>query len=102
MAPFKCVVKRLTRRTPFVPIHVLSVLHLFLHDTDQVVGAGRGPLVRATLNAGATAGRTLKVYAVEKNPNAVITLRNRAVMDKWDDVSIIAKDMRHWVRHIAR
>lgn len=64
----------------------------------QVVGAGRGPLVRASLNAGVTAGRPLKLYAVEKNPNAVITLRNRAIMDKWENVTIIAKDMRQWVR----
>ena len=39
-----------------------------------VVGAGRGPLVRASLQAGQRAGRAVKVYAVEKNPNAVITL----------------------------
>lgn len=65
----------------------------------QVVGAGRGPLVKASLNAGKTAGRALKVYAVEKNPNAVITLRNRAIMDKWDNVTIVATDMRQWVGH---
>lgn len=52
----------------------------------------------ASLNAGVTAGRALKVYAVEKNPNAVITLRNRAIMDGWDNVTIVAKDMRQWVR----
>lgn len=68
----------------------------------QVVGAGRGPLVKAALSAGVTAGRPLKVYAVEKNPNAVITLRNRAIMDKWDSVTIVAKDMRHWVSQTRR
>ncbi|CAM9602939.1 unnamed protein product [Sphacelaria rigidula] len=62
----------------------------------MVVGAGRGPLVQASLKAGKTAGRSLKVYAVEKNPNAVITLRNRVVMDKWENVTIVAKDMRQW------
>ncbi|CAM9492940.1 unnamed protein product, partial [Ectocarpus sp. 12 AP-2014] len=62
----------------------------------MVVGAGRGPLVQAALNAGATAGRALKVYAVEKNANAVITLRNRAIMDKWTNVTIVAKDMREF------
>lgn len=70
----------------------------------QVVGAGRGPLVQASLNAGVTAGRTLKVYAVEKNANAVITLRNRAIMDGWENVTIVSKDMRQWVsetRHCA-
>lgn len=35
-----------------------------------------GPLVRASLKASVTAKRKVRVYAVEKNPNAVITLRN--------------------------
>lgn len=42
----------------------------------MVVGAGRGPLVRASLAAADAAGRALRVYAVEKNANAVITLQN--------------------------
>lgn len=52
----------------------------------------------AALKAGVTADRKLKVFAVEKNANAVITLRNRAIMDKWTNVTIVAKDMRDWVR----
>ena len=39
----------------------------------MVVGAGRGPLVRCSLAAAAKTGRKIKVYAVEKNPNAVVT-----------------------------
>lgn len=39
----------------------------------MVVGAGRGPLVRALLNAADKAERKVKVYAVEKNPNAIVT-----------------------------
>lgn len=39
----------------------------------MVVGAGRGPLVRAALNAAEKAKIKVKVYAVEKNPNAVLT-----------------------------
>lgn len=39
----------------------------------MVLGAGRGPLVSASLRAAREAGRKLKIYAVEKNPNAVIT-----------------------------
>lgn len=39
----------------------------------MVVGAGRGPLVRAALRASESSKRRIKVYAVEKNPNAVIT-----------------------------
>lgn len=39
----------------------------------MVVGAGRGPLVRAALNASTKARQRIKIYAVEKNPNAVLT-----------------------------
>lgn len=38
-----------------------------------VLGAGRGPLVNATLRAARQAARRVRVYAVEKNPNAVVT-----------------------------
>lgn len=40
----------------------------------MVVGAGRGPLVRAVLSASKAVSRRVKVYAVEKNPNAAVTL----------------------------
>ena len=43
---------------------------------QQVVGAGRGPLVRASLAAAAETGRAVRIYAVEKNPNAVVTLQS--------------------------
>lgn len=62
----------------------------------MVVGAGRGPLVRCSLRAAAAAKRATRMYAVEKNPNAVITLRNLKVSEKWDNVTIVASDMRHW------
>lgn len=40
----------------------------------MVVGAGRGPLVRAALAAAEDIGVKLKkLYAIEKNPNAIIT-----------------------------
>lgn len=39
----------------------------------MVVGAGRGPLVRASLRAAKDSQRQIRVYAVEKNPNAVVT-----------------------------
>ena len=42
----------------------------------MVVGAGRGPLVKASLKAAENCGRQIRVFAVEKNPNAVITLQN--------------------------
>lgn len=47
----------------------------------MVVGAGRGPLVRASLKAADTTGRKLRVYAVEKNPNAVVTLQNLVISE---------------------
>jgi hypothetical protein len=43
----------------------------------MVVGAGRGPLVRASLAAAHETQRRVRVYAVEKNPNAVVTLHVR-------------------------
>ncbi|TDH71502.1 hypothetical protein CCR75_004420 [Bremia lactucae] len=62
----------------------------------MIVGAGRGPLVRCALRAAMTANRKTRMFAVEKNPNAVITLRNLKISEKWDTVTIIASDMRSW------
>uniref|UniRef100_A0A915KMT8 Protein arginine N-methyltransferase n=1 Tax=Romanomermis culicivorax TaxID=13658 RepID=A0A915KMT8_ROMCU len=42
----------------------------------MVLGAGRGPLVAACLKAIRDVGLKVKVYAVEKNPNAVILLKH--------------------------
>ena len=39
----------------------------------MVVGAGRGPLVAATLKAATEAQRLVRVYAIEKNANAIVT-----------------------------
>lgn len=39
----------------------------------MVLGAGRGPLVKAALKAADQAERKIRVYAVEKNPNAIVT-----------------------------
>lgn len=50
--------------------HMISFLAL---RVLMVLGAGRGPLVNASLRAARQADRKLKVYAVEKNPNAIIT-----------------------------
>eukprot|EP01038_Epipyxis_sp_PR26KG_P010849 gene10849-14564_t len=59
-----------------------------------VFGAGRGPLVAAALSAASQANVSVRIYAVEKNPNAIITLRNRAKSERWNNVTIIASDMR--------
>ena len=83
-----------------------------------VVGAGRGPLVAAALTAASVttsfpfsfflksnlyvcvcsvmANINVHVFAVEKNQNAIITLRNRIRSELWNNVTLIAKDMRHW------
>lgn len=45
----------------------------FLFRVIMVVGAGRGPLVRASLTAAEESERKVRIYAVEKNPNAVVT-----------------------------
>ncbi|XP_024401652.1 protein arginine N-methyltransferase 5 isoform X2 [Physcomitrium patens] len=63
----------------------------------MVVGAGRGPLVRASLQAAEDAGCRLKVYAVEKNPNAVVTLHSLIKIEGWEDlVTVVSCDMREW------
>lgn len=73
-----------------------------LHEQQQrivvlVVGAGRGPLIAAALQAAAELtpqGVPLVVYAIEKNPEAVITLRNRIISERWDNVHLLQGDMR--------
>jgi len=62
-----------------------------------VVGAGRGPLVACTLRAAAVAGIHIHIQCVEKNANAIITLRNRHKLEAhWEDVEIFENDMRSW------
>lgn len=61
-----------------------------------VVGAGRGPLVRAALNAGDIASCKIKVFAIEKNPNAVLTLRALQGIVFDERVTIVSCDMRDW------
>ena len=76
---------------------LLTLPHL-MEVVIMVVGAGRGPLIQASLHAADELGRTVKMYAVEKNPNAVITLRHRVLSTpSWRDrVDIISGDMREW------
>ncbi|CAH1396442.1 unnamed protein product [Nezara viridula] len=62
----------------------------------MVVGAGRGPLVDATLMAASSAKRKVKVYCVEKNVNALVTLYSTK-SDEWkDSVEVVCSDMRDW------
>ncbi|XP_013110933.2 protein arginine N-methyltransferase 5 [Stomoxys calcitrans] len=63
----------------------------------MVLGAGRGPLARAALNAAERTGRKIRLYIIEKNPNAIRTLT--AIARKlWHnkDVHIFSKDMREF------
>lgn len=60
----------------FQRYHILLILYIMkivLGRVVMVVGAGRGPLVRASLAAAKNAQRLVRVYAVEKNPNAIVT-----------------------------
>jgi len=62
-----------------------------------VVGAGRGPLVRCVLRAGASAGVRVRVHALEKNPNAVLTLQALQGHDPaFKDVIVVSTDAREW------
>ncbi|KAF9069256.1 PRMT5 arginine-N-methyltransferase-domain-containing protein [Rhodocollybia butyracea] len=60
-----------------------------------VAGAGRGPLVARSLSAvDRTKRRNVHIYAIEKNPNAFVTLQNRQRMEWKDRVRLIFGDMR--------
>jgi protein arginine N-methyltransferase 5 len=59
-------------------------------------GAGRGPLIRRALHAAKTAKANVHVVALDKNPNAIVTLRNMIIDEGMEDkVTLIAGDMRH-------
>ncbi|EEC19676.1 Shk1 kinase-binding protein (Skb1), putative, partial [Ixodes scapularis] len=62
----------------------------------MVLGAGRGPLVRAALNAAETADQKIKIYAIEKNPNAVLTLLSLKEKIWKDKVTVVSCDMREY------
>jgi protein arginine N-methyltransferase 5 len=63
--------------------------------TIMVVGAGRGPLVNRALEAADRAKYKVHIYAVEKNPMAIISLYSQK--QEWGNrVTIIHEDMRSW------
>ena len=63
----------------------------------MVVGAGRGPLVRSSIMASMACMVPIRVYAVEKNPNAVVTIRHLVATEGWGDiVTVVHRDMREW------
>ena len=60
-------------------------------------GAGRGPLIRRALSAAKKAGvyDQVKVIALDKNPNAIVTLRNMIIDEQLEDkVTLFSGDMR--------
>ncbi|PWN40076.1 PRMT5-domain-containing protein [Ceraceosorus guamensis] len=59
-----------------------------------VCGAGRGPLVSRVLAAATKARRNVKVIALEKNANALVTLQERIVNEWGDKVELRFGDMR--------
>ncbi|CAH8526815.1 unnamed protein product [Heterobilharzia americana] len=67
------------------------------YQVVMVLGAGRGPLVNATINASNRAHCKVRIYVVEKNPNALFTLRSR-INNEWRglDVHLIEGDMREF------
>ena len=63
----------------------------------MVVGAGRGPIVDAAIRAEARSGVPITLYALDKNPHALVTLRNRQLQNRrWSRVAIVHSDMRDW------
>ncbi|KAG1667595.1 Protein arginine N-methyltransferase 5 [Nymphon striatum] len=62
----------------------------------MVLGAGRGPLVTASLQAAKLTERKIFVYAIEKNPNAVVTLQTLKTEEWHDQVTVVSTDMREW------
>ena len=64
----------------------------------MVAGAGRGPLVRAVLEASRLTHVAVRVYAIEKNPGCVMRLLHSGERDShWQKcVTVVANDMRDW------
>ncbi|EME29144.1 protein arginine N-methyltransferase 5 isoform 1 [Galdieria sulphuraria] len=84
-ALIRCFKDRLSLQGRRVPLVVM------------VLGAGRGPLVNATIRASEQVGIIVRIYAIEKNPHAVWTLRSIHQREpSWKIVEIIAEDMRYW------
>ncbi|CDW76653.1 protein arginine n-methyltransferase [Stylonychia lemnae] len=69
-------------------------------DPDEPIvvmyfGAGRGPLIRRAIKAAQRADVKIKVIALDKNPNAIVTLRNMIIDENLSDrVTLFAGDMR--------
>ena len=65
----------------------------------MVIGAGRAPLVKACFKAAKELDRKVFVYAVEKNPNAIITINSYFAQNRnelKDKLAVVCKDVRDW------
>jgi protein arginine N-methyltransferase 5 len=63
----------------------------------MVVGAGRGPIVEAAMRAESRSGKAIRLYALDKNPHAMVCLRNKQQLsDRWSRVVLVHSDMRDW------
>lgn len=79
----------------------------YSHIEVAIAGAGRGPLVEKALNAAATVGKTVHIYAIEKNASACIHLTRRREFE-WtpenlasspnniSSVDVVHSDLRSW------
>jgi len=69
-------------------------------DPEEVItvmyfGAGRGPLIRKAIKAADRSQVKIKIIALDKNPNAIVTLRNMIIEENLSDkVTLFAGDMR--------
>ncbi|KAI5860333.1 Skb1 methyltransferase [Durotheca rogersii] len=61
-----------------------------------VAGSGRGPLVTRALRASETTGVPVRVWAVEKNPNAYVYLLRQNQREWGGRVAVVKTDMRAW------
>ncbi|ODQ52096.1 Skb1 methyltransferase [Saitoella complicata NRRL Y-17804] len=78
---------------------IVKALRDWPHSRRPVVavaGAGRGPLVARALRASETAKVSIELIAVEKNPNAFVTLQQRQRNEWKDRVELVKSDMRTW------
>jgi type II protein arginine methyltransferase len=71
---------------------------LYFFSNFSLSGAGRGPLVRAALNASKNTGRKLKILVVEKNQFAYITLVDMIkVLWSKENLKLVLEDVRNLV-----
>lgn len=79
-----------------------KAIHLAIIDKKvkrvviAVIGAGRGPLVKASLRAADLAAVDVKIYAVEKNENAIPTLLLYQKNIWSNSVEVVFCDGREW------